>query len=196
MRKILRIFGFVLLLLTFSFSYAGEKIIVIDVGHGGKDDGFAIEGFTEKDLAFEIAFKIMALNKADNVKIILTREADYFVSLKDRVENINSLNPDYVISLHINSDEDTEANGFEFFVSPESISNVKSKALAYQIENSISKVFSSNGIKNANFYILKNVKTPVTLIEMGYLTNTDDRALLTSVEGQDRIAEAIYNLIK
>lgn len=196
MRNNLRIFGLVLLLFTFSFSYAGEKTIVIDVSHGGKNDGFAIDGFKEKDLAFEIALKIVALNKADNVKIILTRDGDYFVSLKDRVEHINSLNPDYVISLHINSNDNVDLNGFEFFVSPKGTLSEESNVLAQQIENSISKEFSSNGIKNANFYILKNVNTPITLIEMGYLTNLNDRTVLTSVEGQDKIAEAIYNIIK
>lgn len=71
----------------------------------------------------------------------------------------------------------------------------KSKALAQQIESFISKEISSNGIKNAIFYSLKNVTTPITLIEMGFMTNPDDRKLLTSVEGQDRIVEAIYNRI-
>ena len=196
MIKNLRILGLVFLLFTFSMSYAGEKIIVIDVSHGGKDDGFAIDGFKEKDLAFEIALKIVALNKADDVKIILTREGDYFVSLKDRVEHINSLNPDYVISLHINSHKDSLVNGFELYVSPENILSEETNILAQEIESSISKEFSSNGIKNANYYILKNVKTPITLIEMGFLSNPDDWKLLTSVAGQDKIAQVIYNTIK
>ncbi|WP_026450998.1 N-acetylmuramoyl-L-alanine amidase family protein [Aequorivita capsosiphonis] len=196
MKKVLRVFGFALLLFTFSFSYAGEKIIVIDIGHGGKDDGFAVDGFKEKDLAFEIGLKILALNKAEDVKIIITREGDYFVPLKDRVEHINSLNADYVISLHINSHKDAKVNGFEFYVSDENALSEESKAFAQHIESSISKEFSSQGIKNANFFILKNIKTPVTLIEMGFLSNPDDWKLLTSVKGQDKIAAAIYNTIK
>lgn len=196
MRNNLRIFGLTLLLFTFSFSYASEKIIMIDVSHGGEDNGVAIDGYKEKDLAFEIARKVVALNTSDSVKIILTREGDYFLSLKDRAEYINSINPDYVISLHVNSSGNSETNGFDFMVSSESIFGESSNALAQQIENSISKEFSSNGIKNANFYILKNVKMPITLIEMGYLTNPTDRKLLTSVAGQDKIAAAIYNTIK
>lgn len=196
MIKPLKIFGLVVLLFTASLSYASEKIIVIDVGHGGNDDGFAIDGFKEKDLAFEIASKIVALNTAENVKIILTRNGDYFVSLSDRVEHINSLNPDYVISLHINSHKNIEVKGFEFFVSSESILNNKTNILAQEIESSIAKEFLSNGVKNANYYILKNVKTPIILIEMGFLSNPDDKELLTSVAGQDRIAEIIYNTIK
>ncbi|AFL80548.1 N-acetylmuramoyl-L-alanine amidase [Aequorivita sublithincola DSM 14238] len=197
MRNDLRILGFAFLLFTFSFSYARDKIVVIDVSHGGKDNGYESDGHKEKDIAFEIALKIVALNKLDNVKIILTREGDYFVSLKDRLEFINALNPDYVLSLHINSNDDTEVSGFDFFVSTQ-INNLseKSNRLAQSIESSIPKEFSSNGIKNANFSILKNVEAPITLIEMGYLSNPKDKLLLTSAESQDKIAQAIYNAIK
>ncbi|HLW32322.1 MAG TPA: N-acetylmuramoyl-L-alanine amidase [Aequorivita sp.] len=198
MIKNLRIFAFVFLLFTFSFSSAGEKaiVIVIDVSHGGKDDGFAIDGFKEKDLAFEIALKVVALNKADDVKIILTREGDYFVSLNDRVEYINSLNPDYVISLHMNASDDIEINGFDFFVSSENSLSEKSNVLAHALENSIATEFSTNGIKNANFNILKNVESPIIVIEMGYLSNANDRSILISDDGQQKIAQAIYNTIK
>ncbi|MCG2417551.1 N-acetylmuramoyl-L-alanine amidase [Aequorivita sp. F47161] len=196
MRNNLRIFGLIFLLFTFSFSHAREKIIVIDVGHGGNDNGFSIDGFIEKDLVFEIALQIVALNTEEDVKIILTREGDYPMSLKDRVDHINSLNADYVISLHINSNEDVSVNGFDFFVSAKNAVSEKSNALAQRIEKTIASEFSSNGIKNANLFLLKNVSNPVTLIEMGYLSNPKDFALLTSVAGQNKIAEVIYNSIK
>ncbi len=196
MQKFLKILGLTIILFTFSFSYAGEKIIVIDLGHGGKDNGVEVDGIFEKDLIFEIAQKIQALNVDSNIKIILTRESDDFVSLKDRVEHINSLNPDFVISLHINSNTDTRVNGFDLFVSPQNLRNKESEILAQKIEASLSKQFSSNGIQEANMYILKNVNTPSATIELGYLSNTGDRYLLTSEYGQDRIAEAIYNVLK
>ena len=196
MGKTLRILGSVFLLFAFSVSYAGEKTIVIDVSHGGKDNGFEIDGFKEKDLAFEIALKILTLNKDEKINIVLTRDADDFISLTQRVEFINSLNPDYVISLHINSSDDNKINGFEFFVNSDSALGEKSNALAKILESSISEEFPCNGIQNSNFYILKNVETPITLIEMGYLSNDNDRAILTSEYGQFKIAEAIYNTIK
>lgn len=196
MKKALRILGLTLLLFSFSFSYAGEKTIVIDLGHGGKDNGVEVDGFLEKDLIFEIAQKIQALNADSKIKIILTRESDDFVSLKDRVEYINSLNPDLVISLHINSDPNTRVNGFDLFVSPQNSRNLESQELAKKIEASLSKEFSSNGIKESNFYILKNVNTPSATIELGYLSNPGNRYLLTSEYGQHRIAEAIYSVLK
>ncbi len=196
MNKALRIFGLLFLVLTFSFSYAGEKTIVIDIGHGGKDIGFEVDGILEKDLTFEIARKIEALNSDSNIKIVFTRESDDFISLKDRVDFINSLNPDLVISLHINADSNTRLSGFDVFVSPQNFRNGESKVLAEKIETSLSKQFSNNGIKESNMYILKNVNTPSAIIELGYLSNIGNRDLLTSEDGQHRIAEAIYNAIK
>lgn len=194
MKDKFRIIALLVVLFMFSSSYAGEKTIVIDIGHGGRDDGFSVDGFSEKDIAFEIALKIVALNKDGNVKIILSREGDYNLSLKDRVAYINSLNPDYVISLHINSNEDIEVNGFDFFISRDL--NNKSYEFAEKIENSINQEFKSNGIVRANFYILQNVESPITLIEMGYLSNPKDWKLLTSVEGQEKIAQNIYAILK
>lgn len=196
MRRYSKIFGLVFLLLTFSFSYASEKTIVIDVSHGGKDNGFEIDGLKEKDLAFEIALKILALNTDENINIILTRDADDFVSQEQRIGFINSLNPDYVISLHINASDDIEKNGFDFFVSPKNALIQESNFLVKTLENAIAAEFSSNGIKEANFNILKNIESPITLIEMGYLSNINDRNTLTSEEGQQKIAQAIYNTIK
>lgn len=192
----LKIFGLTLLLFTFSFSYAGEKIIVIDLGHGGKDNGVEVEGVFEKDLVLEIAQKIQALTTNAEFKIILTRESDVSLSLKDRVDYIKSLNPDFVISLHINADPNTRVNGFDLFVSPQNTKNLESLELAERIETSLSKEFTSNGIKESNFYILKNVNTASVTLELGYLSNPGNRYLLTSEYGQHRIAEAIYNVLK
>lgn len=175
MKKALRILGLTLVLFTFSFSYAGEKTIVIDLGHGGNDNGVEVDGFFEKDLVFEIAQKIQALNTDSDIKIILTRESDVFVSLDDRVEYINSLNPDLVISLHINSDPNTRVNGFDLFISSQNARNKESEALAKRIEASLSKEFSSNGIKDSSFYILKNVNMPSATLELGYLSNPGNR---------------------
>lgn len=196
MVKALKIFGLIFLLFAVSFSYAGEKTIVIDIGHGGKDDGVEIDGFLEKDLTFEIAKKIQALNTDDKIKIIFTRESDDFVSLSERVEYINSLNPDFVISLHINSHDDSRVNGIDLFVSPQSSRNKESEIFAQRIEDSLSKEFSSNGINEANLYILKNINSPSATIELGYLSNLGDRNVLTSEYGQHRMAEAIYNVLK
>lgn len=196
MSRIFKIFVIGFILLSASATYAKERIIVIDVSHGGKDDGIEVDGFREKDLTLEIALKVQNLNKTDNLKIILTREGDYFLSLADRIDFIKSVNPDFVISLHINSSTDSSQHGFDLFVRPINEFNDHSNEFARKIENSLSNHFWSNGIKESNFYILKNINIPSATLEFGYLTNKEDRNILTTEIGQQKIAEAIYNVLK
>jgi N-acetylmuramoyl-L-alanine amidase len=51
-------------------------------------------------------------------------------------------------------------------------------------------------IKKADLYLLKNVQYPIALLELGFLTNENDRKMLISNEGQTEIAELILNVIK
>ncbi|QAA82447.1 N-acetylmuramoyl-L-alanine amidase [Aequorivita sp. H23M31] len=196
MNKFLRIFGVLILLFSFSQAKAGEKIVVIDIGHGGKDSGFEYNGLLEKDLTLEIAQKIQSLSVDSEIKILFSRDSDDFISLEDRVKYIHSLNPDLVISLHINSDSDERTNGFDIFISPQNSKIEDSKMLALQLQSSLSQEFTVNGVKEVNFYLLKNINNPVVTIEMGYLSNLGNRDLLTSERGQHAIAEAIFNAIK
>ena len=68
-----------------------KMIIVIDAGHGGKDPGAKIDEELESKIVESIAKKIKALNGSEDLKIILLREDDSFVSLSDRVNKINQI---------------------------------------------------------------------------------------------------------
>ena len=195
MKNLLKILGVIILIITMSFT-GSKKTIVIDVGHGGKDNGVEINGATEKEIVLNIANKMKELNKESDVDIVLTRNSDEFVSIEEKTEFINSLNPDYVVSLHINSSKNEKRNGFDFFVSKENKFNEKSSELALKFKNSLSKNVSINEIQNANFHILKNVNCPAIHIEMGYFSNQNDREILKSDEGQTRIAKMLYEAIK
>lgn len=72
--------------------------IVIDAGHGGKDTGAIINSISEKDIVYAISQKIKSLEH-NNFEFILLRDDDKFISLKDRVTKINSIQPDLVLSL-------------------------------------------------------------------------------------------------
>ncbi len=172
-----------------------KKIIVIDIGHGGKDNGIMVNEFTEKEITLNIANKIKQLYNNTKVDVFLTRDSDEFVSLNNRVAFINSLNPEYVISLHVNSSKNKKDKGFDFFISNNKFKE-KSNELSKKIKESLQSGISTNEIKNADFYILKNVNCPATLIEMGYLTNPDDEKLLITEKGQVKIAKAIVETIK
>jgi N-acetylmuramoyl-L-alanine amidase len=171
--------------------------VVIDAGHGGEDHGMKLEGFSEKEIVAAISQKIKENNHDKNVIIHLTRTNDKFISLQGRVDFINNLKPDLILSLHVNGNKNTALSGVEFFVSPSNEKYETSKNSAEKINSHIvsSLQMQSNGVKDANFMILKNTKYPAIIMELGYLSNKNDRNWLTDSNQQEKIALVILEAI-
>lgn len=170
--------------------------VVIDAGHGGDDKGVVVDEIMEKEITAAISRKVKFLNRNESIEIIILRNSDNFLSLSDRVDKINELKPDMVISLHANFDEDSTINGFEVFVGEKNINNANSKEIAESMYNNVPKTLTKREVKETNLYILNNVECPAVLLELGFLTNRQDREYLTSQLGQQRIAESILKNIK
>jgi N-acetylmuramoyl-L-alanine amidase/beta-lactamase regulating signal transducer with metallopeptidase domain len=175
-----------------------EKMtIVIDAGHGGKDHGAKINEELESKIVESLAKKIKALNVNEDFKIILLREDDSFISLSDRVNKINEINPSLLISLHINSSRNLDDNGVNAYVSSQNEFYEKSLETANKLIDNISNnKLAKGGVKDANLYIIKNSKCPAILLEVGYLSNENDKAYITSEKGKSEIANRIFNFLK
>ncbi len=156
-----------------------------------------MHGVQEKNISETIAKKIKAMNKDANVEIVLLREGDHFMKLSERVAIINNLNPDLVLSLHVNSSENKDENGVQAYVSAKKEFYEKSKEKAEKIINEVSGENLLKGkIAEANFYILKNSNCPAITLEIGYLSNNKDRVYLLSESGQNEIAAKILESVK
>jgi N-acetylmuramoyl-L-alanine amidase len=100
-----------------------KKIIVLDPGHGGPDDGASgLYGLLEKEFVLDVSLKVKALvdeyNTAKSekkIELLLTREEDIFLSLSERTEFANKYNADIFISLHSNASPKKDAYGLEVF---------------------------------------------------------------------------------
>ena len=203
MKKSIPLFLAFATIVSFAFvkpnSKAPKQInVVIDAGHGGSDFGATSSSSTEKQIVEQIANKIKSLNKNKNVVIHFTRSSDVFIPLKDRTTIINTINPDLVLSLHVNSNSDTKKSGVEFFVANKDLAVYeKSNDLALKLSSEFSKnnSLTIGEIKNAPFYILKNATVPTVLIELGYLSNENDKKYLTDEKEQDKIVEKILEVI-
>ncbi|MHC0439890.1 N-acetylmuramoyl-L-alanine amidase [Flavobacterium sp. 3-210] len=199
--KSLAISGILTLFLLFAFKpplpLGNKKTIVIDAGHGGEDVGAQIGAEQEKKIVEKIAKKISALNSKDEIEIILLRNDDSFVQLSERVSKINKINPSLVISLHVNSSKNLNENGVNAYVSKQNAFYEKSKENAENLVDKLSNEKLARGeVKDANYYVLKNSKCPALLVEIGYLTNENDRNYLVSENGQNEIANKIVEFIK
>jgi len=114
--------------ITNSVSPLGQTLkIMLDPGHGGKDDGAAGRyGIREKQVALNLAKKVkreverIAKYQGYSVDVNLTRENDVFIPLKERVRLANESGSDVFVSIHLNSSPVPRARGFEvYFLSPE-----------------------------------------------------------------------------
>ncbi|QQQ27841.1 N-acetylmuramoyl-L-alanine amidase family protein [Chryseobacterium indoltheticum] len=173
-----------------SFSTETKKIIVIDAGHGGNDFGATMNGVSEKDMVLNIARQIKkASDKDGTYEVILTRSDDTSTTLTERTEQINKLNPEMVISLHINRtpEANTNKSGHEIFIQKTS----ESKSLAEKL----SKKLGECSIKEENLHILRNSKSPAVLVELGYINNIKEREYMNSSDGQREIAQKFADFI-
>jgi N-acetylmuramoyl-L-alanine amidase len=110
-----------------------KKIIVIDAGHGGKDPG-TIGDFArtkEKNITLSYAKELKKhLDNSKKYQTFLTRDKDYFIPLKKRVEKARKLKADLFISLHANSINDNITSGFSIYTLSEKSSDKQAELLA------------------------------------------------------------------
>ena len=176
-----------------------EKIeVVIDAAHGGKDYGAVYGDFMEKEITEAIAKKVKEQVGNKDVEVHFTRLSDEFLELSERVDIINRIKPDLVLSLHTNfsTKENSATSGLEIFIGKNSVAKDKSKAYATALAKQMQEYkFNKSGIEEASFYVLNKVEAPAVMLEMGYLSHEGDRAYLTSTEGQEKLAETIAGFI-
>jgi N-acetylmuramoyl-L-alanine amidase len=107
--------------------------IIIDAGHGGVDNGARgyDKRYTEKQATLDIAKKVAGiLNKHDDLQVYLTRNADYYITLKYRTTFANEHNADLFVSIHCNANPNTEAFGTETYVYSSKASNQAAEVAA------------------------------------------------------------------
>jgi N-acetylmuramoyl-L-alanine amidase len=195
--RILAVLGVFTIFLSFAFKpLNNKKTVVIDAGHGGTDFGAQIDGNLEKKIVENIAHKIRLLNGKGDVEIVLVRDGDKLIQLNERVNMINTINPSLLISLHINVSKNPNANGINAYVSKQNDFYEKSMESAKNLVEKLSNEKLAKGeVKDANFYITKNSKCPALILEVGYLSNDNDKNYITSEDGQNEIAKQIFEFI-
>ncbi|MEO9511708.1 MAG: N-acetylmuramoyl-L-alanine amidase [Flavobacteriaceae bacterium] len=164
------------------FVFGQKNVVIIDPGHGGIDSGaIGINDIYEKDVVLNIAKEISKLNKTilnNEFDIYLTRYTDTLISLSDRTRLATSLKADVLVSLHCNASQ-TYSKGIEVYVhNTDNLNTEKSIALGVSVldESSRKLGFKKRGVKFANFQVLREtiLYYPSILVEMGFITNTDE----------------------
>ena len=206
-----KLFALVLLILNISIiSYVkGEnldligKVIYIDPGHGGIDPGATYKDIYEKDINLSIALKLKKELENNGAIVYLTRYDDIDLSistnnhkksdLNNRVRAINNSNADLFISIHLNS-YGSSWHGVQIFYDDNNSTN---EVLASIMDKNIKNLNGNRTYKKKNnLYLLKNIKIPGILVEVGFLSNENKRYLLTNSKYQEKVSKSLCNGIK
>jgi len=165
--------------------------VVIDAGHGGKDPGAtSILGFYEKDVNLVVAREVARLLEQRGLRVKMTRTSDYSVELEDRAAIANNLNADLFVSIHSDSFPKSSRRGFTVYIARSASSS--SRQAANAIARSMSGTgLNSFGVQTAGYHVLTDTRGPAVLVELGYLSNRSEAALLRSSSFQTRLAQAI-----
>lgn len=93
------------------------RVVVIDPGHGGKDPGALRRagGMDEKEITLDISRRVRDLLKRERVQVVMTREKDEFIALKDRAELASRVKADLFVSIHANSHPKSGVFGVEVY---------------------------------------------------------------------------------
>lgn len=181
-------------------SYKG--IIVIDPGHGGEDTGAVSQNnINEKDVVLDISLKLGEKLEENNFKVYFTRKSDESLGntvrsdIINRTKFINARNADIFLSIHLNGSDMKIAKGVESY---SRFLDDKSYLLAESIQDELSSIeyTKDRGIKETNeksLGILRYTNMPGVLLELGFITNSEDEKYLISEEGQDIIVGCILN---
>lgn len=194
------VFGFILTMWSLCYTAnaeAGKKdyTIVVDAGHGGQDSGARGRHSEEKDINLKISKKLDKIIKKNSkdIKVVMTRRKDEYVSLKDRAGFANFINARLFISIHSNaSEQNPKAYGTEVYVHRQSSAN--SERLARIIADKLRTHARRNdkGVKKANFQVLRESTMPCVLVEVGFISNREEEDFISSKNGIRLISESIY----
>lgn len=172
--------------------------IAIDAGHGGSEIGaVGCLGDKEKDINLAFAKLIEKELKKRGARVIMTRNADSYVSLKDRVEIANYGDAAVFLSIHGNSLPDGSDPNKNRGTSIYYYYN-QAKPLADIIINTlVSEVgVPDDQVRQGSLAVVRNTNALSLLIEVSYLINPEDNANLINPEFQAQYAKAIADSLE
>lgn len=182
----------------------GNRVVVIDAGHGGVDPGAVGKGkVLEKDVTLAVSKRLQALVQQSGAKTIMVREDDSDLGtsqgllkrkredLAQRIQLAMDAQAEVYISIHANSFSDAKLTGAQTFYHSDS---PEGKLLAQSIQQELNSM--TNGKRlikgNQDIYVLKKAHQAAVTVELGFLSNLEEEQLLTTPEYQEKLAIAIY----
>lgn len=190
--------------------------IVIDPGHGGRDQGARNSRYKlyEKHLVLDMSRRLEKALEAQGYQVELTRRDDRFIGLEERSQIANRAGADLFISVHVNAVASPQAHGAEVYVltprgQPSTARGRPSASdertypgnrhdgwnalVGYHVQRALIKRTEARdrGLKRARFAVLRGLDCPGLLIEGGFVSHPREGPNLGSAAYRQRIVDAI-----
>ena len=182
----------------------GNRVIVIDAGHGGVDPGaVGKNNVLEKDITLAIAKRLQAHLQQSGMKTVMVRDEDQDLGtsqgllkrkredLAQRIQMALESQAEAYVSIHANSFPNDKLIGAQTFYNAK---NPEGKMLAQAIQEQLNLMTNAKRVIKANqdIYVLKKASQAPVIVEVGFLSNPGEERLLTTPEYQEKLAMAIY----
>jgi len=169
-----------------------NKVIVLDAGHGGDDNGATGSSFStlEKMINLQVALLLKNKLEAAGAKVIMTRSDDRKLTLQDRVDVAINNNADIFVSIHHNTHPNSLTNGTIVFY----YNQGKSSQLASLVQSEIvrSTSYKDLNARFGNYFVLRENPVVSILAEIGFLSNYQEELRLRSSKQQELAADGLY----
>ena len=201
---LLAVGGVVVLSLALSGAFGGGAcppspdpsvtVVALDAGHGGIDPGATAGDIYEKTITEQVVTKLAALlRELPGVEPVLTRVADETISNADRVRRAEDAGAVLYLSVHTNASTGSQAHGVEVWVDKTRSLEDPSFALADALLSELVAATGARdrGIRSGELYIHR-ASMPAVSVEVGFLSNPEERAWLLDPAYQDLVAQALF----
>ena len=192
---------------SFSPQAGGERVIVVDAGHGGEDGGaVSADGVVESHINLAIAQDVNALLTFLGENTRMTRTEDVSIhsqnaetlhqkkvsDLKNRVELVNSTPNAILLSIHQNSlPKSKSVHGAQVFYGKVETSDLYARSMQEALNHAINDKEKDAKEIAPTIYLMKNVTAPAVLVECGFLSNSSDSTMLQQEDYQKKLAVVI-----
>lgn len=198
---------------TFGVSGLEGKKIIVDPGHEASDPGaIGLTGLAERNVNWEMAVRLVELLNQAGANAILTRQSlyansegppgwtpepgNYSHSLSERAAW--SHGADLFISIHNNWNYDRSISGTTVYVCDRNPNAAESRRFGALVlsELTLSLGTRDMGVRDSNFYVVREAGCPSVLIEVMFLSNPVEEAYLRQAETWDKTAQSIFRAVQ
>jgi N-acetylmuramoyl-L-alanine amidase len=177
-----------------NISKGGFTTVLLDAGHGGKDNGGTSRRGSnpfqlEKDLTLDTAKRVRDQLRRSGFRVVMMRQADYFIELDDRVARANREGSKAIlVSIHYNATSNSSAKGAATY-----FWRADSHGLATRIESHLVNATGENygGVIRRRLRLTRNPDIRCVLCECAYLTNPQENARVADPSVRQQIAQGI-----